>query len=304
MGRYETNLIKLNKLMKLAETDQDKLVKMSEANYVKAITKAANKIVRNIKRKKIVLVTGPSASGKTTTSNILLARLEERGIKSVVVSMDNFFVNRDMTPKLEDGSYDYENITAIDVDYFKACIDELLKEGRAVFPIYDFTTGTRDNNGMEIVMDPNTVLIVEGIHAFNPAIVSKAMQGKFFRLYVCVNSGFVDEEHLVSARQLRFTRRLVRDFLNRGASVQQTEEMWDNVLRGENIFIKPYKKDADIVINTTHPYEIFLYDYELQEIAKKDTQALKYVQMFKTGVDFDKSKISEDALVWEFLSDK
>ncbi len=304
MGRYETNLIKLNKLMALAESDQAKLVKMSEANYVKAITKAANKITRNIARKRIVLVTGPSASGKTTTSNILLAKLKERGIRSVVISMDNFFIDREKTPKLEDGSYDYENITAIDVDHFKNCIDKLLIEGRAIFPIYDFASGIRNDNGMEIVMDSSSVLIVEGIHAFNPAIVSKTMQGKFFRLYVCVNSGFVDEEHLVSAKQLRFTRRLVRDFLNRGASVEQTEEMWANVLRGENIFIKPYKKDADIVINTTHPYEIFLYEEELKEIAKKDFNALKYVKMFDTGVEFDKSCISEDALVWEFLSDK
>ncbi len=304
MVKYNTDLIKLKKITKLAEANQEKFVKQSEGRYVKSIQKAVNKIVRNIAKKRIVLVTGPSASGKTTTSNILMEKLSKKGIKSVVVSMDNFFINRELTPKLEDGSYDYENITAIDVEYFKKCIDKLLLNGKTMFPKYNFAKGERDNNGGEITIDKNSVIIIEGIHAFNPAIVSQTMQGKFYRLYVCVNSGYVDETHLITAKQLRFTRRLVRDFLNRGASVKQTEEMWDNVLRGENLFIKPYKKEADIIINTTHAYEVFLYDDELREIAKKDSDALKYYEMFKTGVNFDKSKISKDALIWEFLSDK
>lgn len=273
----------------------------TEQSYKNSLIEVADYISQNAGHKNIVLIAGPSASGKTTTSHILMEKLDRRGIASVVVSMDDFFLDRDESPLLPNGQKDFESITALDIDLFKECMDNLLEQRRSMMPLFDFLTGEKDDGAYVMKLASNTVVIVEGLHAFNPAIISEKMKERCVKLYVCTNTDFVDSEHTISADALRFTRRLVRDYFKRGASVRRTEDLWLNVRAGEQKFIIPYKKDADFLIDTTHLYEPFLYKVELNKIATKDSNVLPYLRVFDIDIEFDRKFISKDSLVWEFL---
>lgn len=281
--------------------NQKEFAEATEKSYNDKIEYIAGEIANNVDVHKIVLVSGPSASGKTTTSHILMKKLEDKDIASVVVSMDDFFVNRDQSPLLIDGSKDYENIKAINIELFKECMDNLLIQGKSFMPLYDFITGERNDFSYFMELKKKTVIIVEGLHAFNPAIISKEMRGREFKLYVCVNTDFRSKKTILTADNLRFVRRTVRDFYMRGASVKHTREVWVKVLAGEQKFIKPFKKYADFVLDTTHYYEPYLYKSKIKEIATTDRCIIPYLSKFDTELDFDYKCVSDDSLIWEFL---
>lgn len=294
----------LDEVNTLSSTDYNLLISMAEEIYHNQINDIANDILQkgNIK---IVLVAGPSSSGKTTTSNRIRKKLEENGIKSVTVSLDDFFLNREKTPVLPNGKLDFENITALDIDYLNIFIDDLFEKNSALMPIFDFIEGKRKDKLTPIEIDDKTVVIIEGIHALNPTLITKHTQ-RMYKVYICVNSDFSNQnnEIVIPAQKLRLMRRLNRDFYTRGRTIEKTLESWNEVLEGENLYIKPYKNQANYIIDSTHMYEPLMYAKHLLPLLEKATQCqtvLSLKEMLKKCNHLDKSLLPEGSLLHEFL---
>ena len=299
---YKKETFSLEKLNELAITNTQLLIKDAEDLYHKQI----NDVVSDITKKgtyKIILLAGPSSSGKTTTSNLIRAGLKDNGYDSLVISLDDFFLNRDKTPHLPNGDYDYENIKALDLDYLNKFVDDLFATGTALMPEYDFVTGSRKKEYKQITLTQNTVIIFEGIHALNP-ILFKKHSDAMYRIYICVNTNFdYNDQLLMPAQKVRLMRRLIRDVNHRGASLDDTYKMWPNVLAGEDLYIKPYKNTADYLINSTHAYETMMYADMLLPLLKKNSNNMSklLISMLEKCEKLSPTLLPQNSLLHEFL---
>ena len=297
------NAYYVQEVNKLSKTDKDLLISMSEGIYHDQINDVVEEILErgNVK---IVLVAGPSSSGKTTTSNRIRSKLLEHDIKSITVSLDDFFIDRDKTPRLPNGSPDYENITALDLDYLNEFIDDLFEKNQAKMPLYDFISGTRKKDYVDLTIDDKTIVIIEGIHALNPMLITKHTQF-MYKLYICVDSNFVGEEDvIIPAQKLRLMRRLNRDYYTRGRTIEKTIDTWNEVLAGENLYIKPFKNQADYAIDSTHMYEPLMYAKHLLPLLEQAENSLLITSLKQMLTHFDKmdrENLPENSLLHEFL---
>lgn len=211
-------------------------------------------------QKSIILITGPSASGKTTTAKRLADAFMARGKKVNRISLDNFYFPTSRLPLWEDGYQNYESIEGLDIPCFDHVVNELLTNKTADFPIFDFTCGKRAEKTYSLSYDENTTLIIEGIHALNPRLYNTLSQYPAMKIYISVHSDFYQNgELLLTARDLRLSRRLLRDYHYRSTSGAGTLNMWNYVIKGEDLYIRPFRQYADIHIDSTHAYEPFLY---------------------------------------------
>lgn len=284
-----------------ARRRKQKFIEQADNRYKRKINNVVATLRRNIADKKVLLVGGPSGSGKTTTAKLVVKKLSTYGIKAVVVSMDNFFVNRVDNPVLPNGQKDFDNITALNLELFKKCMTELVRTNHTRMPIYDFITGVRTDNVTPMEVDENTLIVVEGIHSFNPLCLTDEIKDKVVKLFVCPTSGFMSKESYISPEGLRFIRRILRDFNHRGYSVKNTEDYWTLLRKREDEYIFPFRSTSDYEIDTTHTYEPFLYKHELISIAEKDKNAMRYIKSFEMPSDITKQDISKDSLIQEFL---
>ncbi|MDL2323722.1 nucleoside kinase [Ruminococcaceae bacterium OttesenSCG-928-A16] len=205
---------------------------------------------------KVIMLTGPSASGKTTTAHKLSAALSAAGAHSVVVSLDNFYLNIDDYPRLPDGTKDYENITALDIEEIHHCLLELIENGEAEFPEFDFTTEMRKPERLPVSLQGG-VVIVEGIHALNPILTNVLPQGSVYKIYAGLREEYAyGGQRCLPTRDIRLARRMVRDDKFRGSALDRTIAMWPNVCIGEDTYIKAYKPYADLLLDTSFSYEI------------------------------------------------
>ncbi|MDD3193556.1 MAG: hypothetical protein PHE47_06855 [Oscillospiraceae bacterium] len=261
MKRYQEKMEKISaeKMSASILQNPEMLFVAEEAAFDGKIQEVCDYVIE--KQTAIILLAGPSASGKTTTAKKLIAHLKERGKKAERISLDNFYKPRDQLPAWKDGSVNFESIDGLDTDHFHSLMQRLWKEREADFPIFDFQENRRREKTFHVSYSPDTFLIFEGIHALNPLFFA-AMDGHpCTGIYVSVHSDFAadDGRVLLSARQLRLTRRIIRDLVARGSTAANTLSMWDKVLKGERLYIQPYREVADIHINTTHGFEPFLY---------------------------------------------
>lgn len=210
---------------------------------------------RNVRRR-VLLLAGPSSSGKTTTANLLCDSLRRGGMDAFVVSLDDFYRGRGLAPVLPDGSFDYESPEALDLPQLASCIRALLEEGRAPLPQYDFKAGAPKAEKTELVLTHRAVVIFEGIHALCPALVDRLPTKHVKKLFIQTCSRFYEgEDLLLSRRDTRLVRRMVRDVKHRGTTALQTLSMWPQVLRGEEEYLFPYADRVDRTIDTTHAFE-------------------------------------------------
>ncbi len=294
--------IPIDWLNDMAKNNLRWLIDFSEMKYNDEIHVIANDIVYD--RKMFVLLAGPSSSGKTTTSHKISDELAKRGKQSVYMSLDDFFIDRDKTPKLPDGQYDFENFKILDLDSFNRCINELINEHETELPIFDFVTGMRKKETKHLKVTKDHVIIIEGIHALNPDLI-RMNTDFFYKIYICVYTNFIiNKESKIPAKLLRFMRRMIRDLQTRGASIAHTVNMWNNVCAGEEKYIKPYRNTADHMFDTTHPYELLLYSKYLTPLLEKE-QGLPYAKELYDKLQFC-DKITEDnippnSLLWEFM---
>ena len=204
----------------------------------------------------VVLLTGPSASGKTTTAYKLRDALVQSGTAAVVVSLDNFYLNIENYPRLEDGTKDYENVEALDIKEIHRCLLSLIHTGIADFPEFDFKTERRTEVKNHIELDGG-VVIVEGIHALNPLLSDILPEGSVYKIYAGLREEYSHlGQRFLPTRDIRLARRMVRDNQFRGHSLEKTISMWSKVCDGEDRFIKLYKPYADLLLDTSFSYEI------------------------------------------------
>ena len=279
----------------------EELVNNSVKGYFNQINDLVLDLINN-KNIKIVLLAGPSSAGKTTTANLIKQGLTEKNIPASVISMDDFFINREVTPKLPDGSYDFENITALDLVCFKNFIKEILTNHKAMMPKFNFITGKRDGYE-ELQIKKNGILIIEGIHALNPVIIDSKDNEAIYRVYVCLNTNFcIDNKIVLPAKKLRRIRRTIRDFYTRGVSIEQTVKNWKNVCDGEDKYIKPFKNNADFLIDSTHNCEPLIYKKYLPSLLDGSKIAEEFENDLKMFGELDLNYLPEKCLLWEFLS--
>ena len=231
------------------------LIQVSEALQEKKIVQIAEEIDRRFHREKdpvrIVLITGPSSSGKTTFCKRLSIQLLACGIRPVSFSTDDYFVNRVDTPKLPNGDYDFDNIEAVEYSLLEDHLLRLMQGERVEIPEYNFVTGKREWNGKKLKLGSDTVLIIEGIHALNPLLTQKIPDALKYKIYIsALTSISLDDHNWIPVRDNRLLRRIIRDY-NKGAfTAQQTIAQWHNVCEAENQWIFPYQETADVMFNS------------------------------------------------------
>ena len=290
-----------------ARHDPDGFVRQSTKNYLNAVEKAAKFILES--KKKIVMLAGPSSSGKTTTAGFLSDFLEKSGKKAKIISLDDFYLESlELYPLNSDGSYDFESIHSLDLELISSCFEEIIENGETVLPVFDFTTHSRAKETKHIVLDSDTVLIVEGIHGLNPLITGGHDDEYVARLYVSVSSRVYDDDNVIlSKRNMRFIRRLVRDSLFRATPAFDTFAIWSSVMAGEGKYIFPFRSYADIKLDSFHPCEPGL----LAGDAYKLLDSVRGTQYEETANEFygilncfevvDRSALTPDSLLCEFL---
>ena len=231
------------------------LVNVSEALQEKRISFIADEIKRRCAR--VVLIAGPSSSGKTTTSKRLSVHLMACGLKPYAISLDDFFLNRTDTPLKEDGDYDFESIYSIDLPYFNEALNKILAGEEVLLPHYNFQKGEREYLGKKIKLEPNMVLVIEGTHGLNPMLTQQIPDEEKYRIYVsALTSIKLDLHNYIPTSDNRLLRRMLRDYKYRGYEAVETIRRWPDVREGEEKWIFPYQENADVMFNSALLYEL------------------------------------------------
>ena len=245
------------------------LINVSEALQEKKISQMAETIA-NKEGVRVVLIAGPSSSGKTTFCKRLSVQLLTCGIKPVQISLDDYFVNRVDTPKDETGDYDYESLYALNIPLINEQFTALFKGEEVQLPSYNFQTGISEMKGKKLRLEPNNVLIVEGIHALNPILTKDIDDDKKFRIYAsALTTILLDDHNYIPTTDNRLIRRIVRDYKYRGCSAQETIRRWPSVRAGEKKWIFPYQENADVMFNTAMLYEVAVLKAQAEAVLEQ-----------------------------------
>ena len=240
----------------IAKGYSSQLIQVSEALQEKKISQIADRIAArgNVK---MVLIAGPSSSGKTTTCKRLSVQLVTNGIKPVPISLDDYFVDRERTPRDASGDYDFEHLHALNLDLLNEQMSALLRGEEVELPRYDFATGRSLRSGRKLVLHDDEVLVVEGIHALNPELMSQVPPERVFRVYAsALTTILLDAHNYIPTTDNRLLRRIIRDYKYRGVSAQETIRRWPSVRKGENRWIFPFQENADSMFNTAMLFEL------------------------------------------------
>lgn len=245
------------------------LINVSEALQEKKISQIADTIAGR-KEIKVVLIAGPSSSGKTTFCKRLSVQLLASGVKPVQISLDDYFVNRTETPKDENGELDYESIYALNILLINEQFNALFRGEEVELPKYNFQTGMSEKSGNRLHLGENNVLVVEGIHALNPVLTEQIADDKKFKIYAsALTTILLDDHNYIPTTDNRLLRRIVRDYKYRGCSAQDTIHRWPSVRAGENKWIFPYQEQADIMFNTALLFELAVIKPQAEEVLEQ-----------------------------------
>lgn len=266
----------VNEINRLIKEDTDKIISDSEKRYSDIIKATSDKICLKDGRV-LVMVAGPSSSGKTTTSKLLKKEIETMGRKARMISLDDFYRSQDTVYTFEDGTVDYETVKALDVDYIAECLYKLMNEGRCRLPRFSFLTKKREYY-VETVAEEDDIIIVEGLHALNPVITDQLENEQMVKIYVSVSSRILDGDSVfMSKRDIRLVRRLIRDYHFRNSSPENTFYLWNGVRMGEDRYLFPYSDRADIKIDSIHPYEVCVFkDVAIKVLDRMDKKSIYY----------------------------
>lgn len=284
------------------------VINISEALQEKKIAQIAEQIAAR-PGVKLVLLAGPSSSGKTTSCKRLSIQLAVNGLKPLQISLDDYFVDRERTPKDENGEYDYESIYALDLQKINDQFNALFRGEEVELPKYDFQSGKSKKSGQRLKMNDNNVLVVEGIHALNPELTAQIPNEQIFRVYAsALTTILLDNHNYIPTTDNRLLRRIIRDYKYRGVSAQDTIHRWPSVRAGENKWIFPFQENADAMLNTAMLYELAVLKMQAEPLLEQvpencDEYAeayrlLKFLKYFK-GIPFN--NLPPTSLLREFL---
>ena len=284
------------------------IINISEALQEKKLAKIAEDIAQR-KGVKLVLLAGPSSSGKTTSCKRLSIQLAVNGLKPLQISLDDYFVDRDRTPKDENGEYDFESIYALNLDLLNDQFNALFRGEEVDLPKYDFPSGKSIKSGKKLKLEPNNVLVVEGIHALNPELTAHIPEEQIYRVYAsALTTILLDNHNYIPTTDNRLLRRIIRDYKYRGVSAQETIHRWPSVRAGENKWIFPFQENADAMLNTAMLYELSVLKMQaeplLQQVPENCEEyaeayrLLKFLKYFK-GIPYN--NLPPTSLLREFL---
>ncbi|GAA0108006.1 nucleoside kinase [Clostridium tertium] len=284
------------------------LVMVSEALHEKKIAQIAD-MINERKETKVVLIAGPSSSGKTTFANRLSVQLRVNGHVPIPISLDDYFVDREHTPKDENGEYDFESVYSLDLELFNSNLSGLLKGEEVEIPRFNFKKGEREWVGHKLTLPSNGILLIEGIHGLNPILTSSILDKQKFKIYISALTQLnLDNHNRIATTDIRRVRRIVRDYLSRGYGAEETLKMWPSIRRGEerNIFV--FQEEADVMFNSTLVYELcVLKRYALEELDKISPDSSVYLEAsrLKSFLGFfkeiDKDYVPMNSILREFI---
>ncbi|GAA0786511.1 nucleoside kinase [Hathewaya limosa] len=285
-----------------------KLILINEGLHEKKIAYIADMISQK-KTAKLVLIAGPSSSGKTTFTKRLSVQLAVNGLRPVQISMDDFFVDRELTPKDEDGNYDFESINALDIKLFNRTMKAILNGEEVKIPTFNFKTGKKEWRGDKVKLPKNGIILIEGIHGLNEKLTSSISKDEKFKIYInCLTQLNIDNHNRIPTTDVRMVRRIVRDSLTRGYDAEDTLVRWPSVKRGEkkNIFV--FEDESDIMFNSNLVYEIcVLKKYALAELEKVEKNSPVYYEAWRLKSflhffrEIDMELVPENSLLREFI---
>lgn len=288
------------------------LINVSEALQEKKIAQIADEIThrdQDGKRVKLVLISGPSSSGKTTFSKRLSIQLMTNGLKPYPISLDDYFVNRNDTPLDENGKHDFESLYAVDLPFFEEQLGTLLNGGEVELPRYNFTTGKREMSGKKLRIDEHMILIIEGIHALNPALTPHIPNENKYKVYVsALTTILLDNHNYIPTTDNRLLRRIIRDYKYRNYSAEETIARWPSVRAGEEKWIFPYQENADAMFNSALLFELAVLKDYVEPVLRKVpnrcpeySEAHRLLRFLNYFVSVQDKELPPTSLLREFL---
>lgn len=302
-----TNAAELNKIVSMGKYDE--LIRLSEVYYNNQLVEVANKIYDNKENIKVVLIAGPSSSGKTTTSKKLQVYLQSKGIKPHQISMDDYFIDRDKTKILPNGKLDTESLNAVDVTLFNKHLTKLLEGEKVELPEYNFVLGKREYNGNFLEVGKDDVIIIEGLHALNDDLTMSINRKQKFKVYISALTQLnIDNHNRIHTSDTRKLRRIVRDNKYRGKCASETLKMWKEIREGEEKYVFPYQDDADYVINSALVYEIGVLKvyaepllFNVDEHDESYPEALRLINFLRNFLPLPSDDVPKDSVLREFI---
>ncbi len=287
------------------------LINVAEALHTKSIARISDTIAERYRNggARVVLIAGPSSSGKTTTTKCLATQLMTNLLKPVMISLDNYFVNREQTPLDDDGDYDYESLYALDLKQFNADLNAIIDGKEVELPTYSFELGKRIYKGDKVRLDDHSILLIEGIHGLNPELTADIAEDQKFRIYVsALTTLSIDDHNWVPTTDNRLLRRIIRDFKYRGSSAVDTLRRWPSVRRGEERWIFPYQENADATFNSSLLFELgVMKDYGEDILRRVPSNCPEYATAYRLRKflsyfrSIDSKAVPPTSLLREFL---
>ena len=300
-----TTAVDLNKKVSLGQIDD--LIRIDEIMKTNKLMELAKKITSN-PNIKVILLAGPSSTGKTTTTNKLMLSLKTLGKKPFMISMDDFFKERDETPKGENGEYDFECLEAVDLNLFEDCVSKLINKEEVMLPSFNFVLGKKEYN-KKYKLEEGSIILIEGIHALNPKVLEHIPNENKTRVYLsALNELNVDDHVRISTTDNRLLRRIVRDNRTRGKKVEDTLASWESVRAGEEKYIFPYQDNADYTFNTAMIYEIGVLKtfvepllYSVDVDSPYYNEAIRLINFLRIFLPISSESIPDDSILREFI---
>ena len=302
-----SNAADLNEI--ISDGKYNELIRLSEVQYNNELASIANKIYENRKNVKVVLIAGPSSSGKTTTSKKLEVYLQSKGIRTHQISIDDYFFDRDKTPVLPNGELDTESLNCVDVTLFNKHLTKLFEGERVEIPEYNFILGKREYKGKNLELGERDIIIIEGLHALNDDLTMSVERINKFKIYISALTQLnIDNHNRIHTSDTRKLRRIIRDNQYRSASASETLRMWKTIREGEEKYVFPYQDDVDVILNSALIYELgILKTYAeplLFSVSENDdnyAEALRLINFLRNFLPIPSDNIPSDSVLREFI---
>jgi len=285
------------------------IIRLGELHYEGQLSHVAEQIYENKNNIKIVLLAGPSSSGKTTTAKKLGIYLQSLSFKTHYISIDDYFVEKEQTPKDENGEYDFETLKAIDLDLFNDHLVRLLAGEEVLMPEYNFITGKKEFKKRFLKLEENDILIIEGLHALNDELTSAIKRKNKFKIFICPYTQInIDKHNCIHAGDTRKLRRIIRDSKTRGKSASDTLKMWKKIRDGERKYVFPFQRDIDVIINSAMVYEMGVLKVYAEpllfSVDEKDDmypEAIRLINLLRNFLPIPSDDIPRDSVLREFI---
>lgn len=309
LNTYRRYACDIGRINQEAKSDPKAFISMTEDIYNHDLKWIVEQIINTEGNRHVVLLSGPSSSGKTTTSKKLSDEFIRQGAEVQLISMDDFYLGEKYVKKLPNGKPDFESVEALDIELIKKSIEQLTTTGECIIPTYDFAHSMRSDKTKTIKLGKNSVIIMEGIHALNPIFSEGQSKAKVMKVYTAVKQGIKNnEDYVLTNREIRFIRRIVRDNYFRKVDPEYMISMWDTVVDGEKKYIRPYRYTSDFTVNSIHIYEPCVMKemaIPIFESIPRSNPHYEFIQKLKCALEefetIDSSFVPKNSLIREFI---